>query len=150
MRKYEIVTILSPDLSEVQLKDEIKKLESHLQANGAKGIETDRWAKRDLGFRMKQAGTGTYVFFKFETESSPPSPLRGQSSPPSPLRGQTSLVDQMTSLLRISDVVLKFQVHRISDRVRKFKGMIRKGSPGDGGADDFVDGAEAEYLSGYR
>jgi len=120
MRKYETVLVLNPDLSEADLKEELKKIEGQLQTNGAQNIRTDRWGKKELGFRMRKRTTGHYVCLMFESDNS-------------------DLIDAATGLLRINDNVLKFQTHRIPDRVRKFRGNPhRTGSNGEGSESDFV------------
>jgi small subunit ribosomal protein S6 len=121
MRKYETVLVLNPDLSEADLKEELKKIEGQLQTNEAQSIKTDRWGKKELGFRMRKRTTGHYVCMTFESENS-------------------ALIDVATSLLRINDNVLKFQTHRINEKVRKFRGNPRRtGSSMDDGSDsDFV------------
>lgn len=126
MRKYETVMILSPDLGEGQVKDELKKFENFLSSHGAANIKVERWAKRELGFRMRKHKLGTYAFVNFETTN-------------------PAIAAEVTSILRITDPVLKFQIHRINEKVRKFKGTVRKGALLDGG-DDFGD-AEVDYLA---
>ena len=118
MRKYETVLVLNPDLSEADLKEELKKIENLVQANGGQSIHTDRWGKKELGFRMRKRTVGQYVCLTFESENS-------------------ELMNSLTSVLRIHDHVLKFQSHRISDRVRKFKGNTRRSSAG---GDESADG----------
>ncbi len=125
MRKYETVMILSPELGEGQLKDELKKFENFLSSRGATNIKVERWAKRELGFRMRKHKLGSFAFVNFETAS-------------------PEIAAEVTSILRITDPVLKFQIHRLSDKVRKFKGTVRRGGSSDG--DEFSD-SDVDYLS---
>ena len=126
MRKYETVIILSPELGEGQLKDELKKFENFLSSHGATNIKVERWAKRELGFKMRKHKLGNFAFVNFETTN-------------------TAIAAEVTSILRITDPVLKFQIHRISDKVRKFKGTVRRNSSLDSG-DDFGD-VDVDFLS---
>lgn len=123
MRKYETVLVINPDLSEVELKEEIRKIEQQLTQFGGMDIKVDRWGKRELGYEMKKRKTGYYLLVTFQSEKS-------------------DLMDNITGLLRINDNVLKFQSHRLSDKVRKFRGNPRKvaseGSDLDSGDSDFV------------
>ncbi len=120
MRKYETILIMNPDLSEGDLKTEVSKIESQLTSHKAQSIRSDRWGKKELGYRMKKKSVGSYVSVHFE--------------------GNTSeLVDEMTSLLRINEHILKFQTHRISDRVRKVRESRRPANADDFGFDSDSD-----------
>ena len=47
-------------------------------------------------------------------------------------------MNALTALLRINEKVLKFQNHRINDRVRKFKGNPKRKPSSDLDGDDFI------------
>jgi small subunit ribosomal protein S6 len=113
MRKYETILIMNPDLSEADLKTEISKIEGQLTSLSAQNIQSDRWGKKELGYRMKKRSVGNYVCTRFESDSS-------------------SLIGEITSLLRINDRVLKFQTHRINERVRKVRANQRSRGGDDG------------------
>jgi ribosomal protein S6 len=107
MRKYETVIVVGADLPEARVKEEVTKIEGFLASQGAKDVKLDRWGSKELGYRMKKHKVGNYLCFTYETDNS-------------------ALMDALVGQLRISDSVLKFQSHRVSDRIRKFKGNPRK------------------------
>lgn len=126
MRKYETVLVMSPDLSENDIKEELKKIENTLQSNSAQNIKTDRWGKKELGFRMRGKPVGNYVCLTYETDNS-------------------AVQDVLTAMLRIHEHVLKFQSHRLSDKVRKVRSNPRRrSSEGSLGADDFGEVGEMD------
>ncbi|RIL05521.1 MAG: 30S ribosomal protein S6 [Proteobacteria bacterium] len=129
MRKYELVLIISPELTENEVKSELKKYELIIHQHGGQGLKTDKWGKRDLGHRMGKYSLGNYVSITFETE-------------------QGTVVDALSGNLRIAENVLKFEVHRINVASRKFKGRVSKKAEGGDllGGDDDVGLAEAEYV----
>lgn len=107
MAKYETIVLLDPNLGEAQVKDEQKKIEDLFKANGATSVSSDRWGKRPLSYQMGKHSYATYVWFGYDSEVS-------------------SVVSESTNVLRLSDLVLKFQTHRIYERVRKFKGNPKR------------------------
>lgn len=68
MRKYEIMYILMPQLSEEDRKSEIEKLNNILTSNGAKITDTNEWGIRDLAYEIKDQMKGYYVVEKIEAE----------------------------------------------------------------------------------
>lgn len=107
MRKYETVVVVGADLPEARVKEEAGKIEGFLASQGAKDVRLDRWGTKELGYRMHKHSVGNYLCFHYESENS-------------------KLMDALTSQLRINDTVLKFQSHRLNDRVRKFKGNPKR------------------------
>jgi ribosomal protein S6 len=112
LRNYETVVIFASRLSETQVKDEIKKVEGILSSQNCKTVKVDNWGRKETSYLMKKDRAGNFVVFNYETEN--------HAAP-----------SHLGSLLRISDVVNKFQTHKISTRKRKFQGnpkRIRTGS----------------------
>ncbi|MDC0358526.1 30S ribosomal protein S6 [Oligoflexia bacterium] len=105
MRKYETVVILDPTFSEKQMKEEAEKVKKILDENGAQEMELDFWGKREIAYPVKKHSHGWYVCFYCATEDS-------------------RFVNNITELLRISEPVVLYQIHRINDRARKFKGRV--------------------------
>ncbi len=123
-KKYEIVVVYTPVLSDGQLKDEVKKMRDLLSANGATQVNAELWGKRELTFRAKKQRFGYYVCFSVETEN-------------------VKLVPEAQRVMGISDSVLLYQSHRISGKVRKFKGSVRPNMESDSDGDSRY---EAEML----
>lgn len=124
MRKYESIIVFNPDLPETQVKQELKKFEGILEGKGVKGITNDAWGKKDLGYTVKKHKQGRFICLKYEA-------------------ADYQCVDALTSLLRISDSVLKFQTHRIGEPSRKFKGNPRRAQ--NAFDDDFSDAPDLDY-----
>lgn len=125
MRKYESIIVFNPELPEAQLKQEIKKVETLLENNGAKNVVVDIWGKRDLAYKVRKQSAGRFVSFVFEAEN--------HEAP-----------NALTAILRISDTVIKFQIYRTADRVRKFKGNPKRAQRG-AFDDEFSESMEADY-----
>lgn len=68
MRKYEIMYILMPQLSEEDRKNEIEKLNKILTDNGAKVNEVKEWGFRELAYEINDQVKGYYVVEKVEAE----------------------------------------------------------------------------------
>lgn len=125
MRKYETVLVFSPELTEHDLKEELKKLENTLQLNGAVEIKSDRWGKQELGFKMKGKSFGSYISITYQAKN-------------------PAIQDTLTGILRIHDRVLKFQTHRISDAVRKVRVNPKRVSSPDSNLEDMLDLGEGD------
>lgn len=113
MRSYESIIVFAPDQSDAQIKQEVKRYEGILEGKGATNVVIDNWGRRDLAYVVKKHKHGKFVSIKFET-------------------ADHSAVDGLTSLLRISDPVIKFQSHRTNEKVRKFRGNPKRKNFGDG------------------
>ncbi|MGL1889032.1 MAG: 30S ribosomal protein S6 [Reichenbachiella sp.] len=69
MKNYETVFILTPVLSEDQMKDAVGKFKKVLTDNGAKIINAESWGLRKLAYPIQHKKTGFYQLFEFEGES---------------------------------------------------------------------------------
>lgn len=124
MRKYETIVVFNPSLAEAVVKDETKKIEKTLESFKAQNVKVDNWGRKQIAYSVKKNGFGTYVCFTYECDDHTVSAALG-------------------SQLRIADPVIKFQTHRVSDRVRKFRGNPKRKAAG--GDDDFGDAAMGEF-----
>ncbi len=70
MNQYETVFILTPVLSEEQMKEAVKKYQKFLKDNGAEIILEDNWGLRKLAYPIKKRTTGFYYIFEYKTEGS--------------------------------------------------------------------------------
>lgn len=111
MRKYETILILRPDLTEEQMNEEVKKVEAFIQDNGARELSVEHWGRREIAFEMQKVRHGWYVCLKYTSDNS-------------------ALNDELIRVLRINDAYLKFQTHRVNEKVRKYKGNPRNVSEG--------------------
>lgn len=68
MRKYEIMYIVKPTLSEEELKKVSKEFEKILTSNGAKVTDFKELGQRELAYEIKDCKSGFYYLVTLETE----------------------------------------------------------------------------------
>lgn len=125
VRRYESVVIFNPRLSDVQLKEEIKKIEALLKTNKADVKSVDTWGKKEAAFEFNKQRMGYYVAFNYESAN--------HEAP-----------NELQSILRITDSVHKFQTHLIKTKTRKFKGNPRRLTQPRTDIDDYDFGGDYE------
>ena len=67
-KSYETVFILTPVLSEDQMKDTVDKLKKVLTDNGADMINEENWGLKKLAYPIQHKTTGFYNLFEFNSE----------------------------------------------------------------------------------
>ena len=107
MRRYESVVVISAELPEAKVKEETGKIQSFLESHGAQNVKIDKWGIKEVGHRMRKPVNGQYFCFSFETD-------------------KHSMIEQLDGSLKITDSVLKFLTLKVNDKVRKFKGYVKK------------------------
>jgi len=118
-RRYESVVVFNPRLSDSQIKEEVKKVETLLAAQNAKVSTVDTWGKKEAAFSFGKQKFGYYVVFNYETANH-------------------QAANELQAVLRINESVQKFQTHLINSKVRKFKGNPKRlQNPRTEGDDDF-------------
>ncbi len=65
-RNYETVFILTPVLSEEQMKDTVQKFKKVITDNGATIVNEESWGLRKLAYPIQHKSTGFYNLFEFE------------------------------------------------------------------------------------
>lgn len=123
--KYETVVVLKPELNDAQVKEEEKKIENLLKQEGATALQAESWGRKDLAYSVRKRKAGSFVCFKYESAKS-------------------DTVRNVAGVLRIAEPVIKFQTHRLADRVRKFKGNPRRAAGGEQG-EEFSDSPEEAF-----
>ena len=63
--QYETVFILTPVLSDAQMKDAVEKFKKVLTDNGAELLNEESWGLRKLAYPIQHKSTGYYQFFEF-------------------------------------------------------------------------------------
>jgi small subunit ribosomal protein S6 len=66
--KYETVFILTPVLSDAQMKEAVEKFAKVLTDNGASIANTEEWGLRKLAYPIDKKSTGFYCMLEFEGE----------------------------------------------------------------------------------
>ena len=70
MKNYETVFILTPVLSEDQMKDTVQKFTKVLEDGGAKLINSEVWGLKKLAYPIQHKSTGFYNLFEYMAEPS--------------------------------------------------------------------------------
>jgi small subunit ribosomal protein S6 len=65
MKNYETVFILTPVLSEAQMKDAVAKFKKVLTDKGAEIVNDENWGLRKLAYPINHKTTGFYQLFEF-------------------------------------------------------------------------------------
>ena len=68
MNQYETVFILTPVLSEEQMKEAVKKYEDHLAKAGAEIVHEEHWGMRKLAYPIQKKSTGFYQLIEYKAE----------------------------------------------------------------------------------
>jgi small subunit ribosomal protein S6 len=68
MNQYETVFILTPVLSDEQMKEAVNKFKGILTDNGAEIINEENWGLKKLAYPIEKKSTGFYVLLEFKAE----------------------------------------------------------------------------------
>ena len=66
--QYETVFILTPVLSDVQMKEAVEKFTNVLTSNGASIVNTEIWGLRKLAYPIQKKSTGFYTLVEFDAD----------------------------------------------------------------------------------
>ncbi|MBP7139707.1 MAG: 30S ribosomal protein S6 [Caldisericia bacterium] len=65
MRKYEMMVIFKPNLSDEDLKNEEEKIKNLILESGGEFINSNLWGKRKLAYQIEKQSEGIYYLFYF-------------------------------------------------------------------------------------
>ncbi len=68
MNQYETVFILTPVLSDAQMKEAVDKFKALLVAEGAEVINEENWGLKKLAYPIQKKSTGFYQLIEFKAE----------------------------------------------------------------------------------
>ncbi|MBR4177436.1 MAG: 30S ribosomal protein S6 [Bacteroidales bacterium] len=68
VNQYETVFIVTPVLSEEQMKETVKKYTDFLTNKGAEIVYTNNWGMRKLAYPIKKKSSGFYYLIEFKAE----------------------------------------------------------------------------------
>jgi small subunit ribosomal protein S6 len=68
LRQYETVFIMTPVLSDDQVKEAVKKFTDFLKEKGAEIIYESNWGLRKLAYPIQKKSTGFYHLFEYKAE----------------------------------------------------------------------------------
>ena len=66
LNQYETVFIMTPVLSEDQMKETVGKFKAMLSENGAKLVHEENWGLRKLAYPIQKKTTGFYHLLEFQ------------------------------------------------------------------------------------
>ncbi|MCM2314328.1 MAG: 30S ribosomal protein S6 [Thermoanaerobaculia bacterium] len=69
MRTYEVLSIVSPQLSETEATDLLTEFRSIAEKSGAKLVSEDTWGRRRLAYPIEKLNEGFYHLWVFEAGS---------------------------------------------------------------------------------
>ncbi len=70
MNNYETVFILTPVLSDAQMKETVEKFKNLLKELGAEIVNEEDWGLRKLAYNIDKKTTGFYTFLEFKADPS--------------------------------------------------------------------------------
>jgi small subunit ribosomal protein S6 len=68
MNQYETVFILTPVLSDEQMKETVAKFKKLLTDNGAEILNEEAWGLKKLAYQIQKKTSGFYCLFEFKGE----------------------------------------------------------------------------------
>ena len=68
LNHYEAVFIMTPVLSEDQMKETVSKFQKYLKDKGAQIVHENHWGLRKLAYPIQKKTTGFYHLFEFQAE----------------------------------------------------------------------------------
>lgn len=69
-RQYEMVFIMTPVLSDQQMKDTVEKFRKILTDNGAELVHEENWGLKKMAYPIQNKSTGFYQLIEFKSEPS--------------------------------------------------------------------------------
>ncbi|GHT77001.1 30S ribosomal protein S6 [Bacteroidia bacterium] len=68
MNNYEAVFILTPVLSDAQMKEAVEKFTGFLKAEGSEIVNEENWGLRKLAYPIQKKSTGFYTLLEFKSD----------------------------------------------------------------------------------
>ncbi len=69
VRHYETVFIMTPVLSDEQMKEAVSKFQNFLKAKGAEIVYEDHWGLRKLAYPIQKKSTGFFHLITYKADS---------------------------------------------------------------------------------
>jgi small subunit ribosomal protein S6 len=66
--QYETIFVMTPVLSDDQLKETVKSYKTFLKEKGAEIVHEENWGLRKLAYPIKKKSTGFYFLIEFKAE----------------------------------------------------------------------------------
>ena len=68
LKQYETVFIMTPVLSDEQMKETVSKFRDYLKGKGAEIVFEDNWGLRKMAYPIQKKSTGFYHLIEFKAE----------------------------------------------------------------------------------
>ena len=68
LNNYETVFIMTPVLSDDQMKETVKKFQTYLKDKGAEIVYENNWGLKKLAYPIQKKSTGFYYLIEFKAE----------------------------------------------------------------------------------
>ncbi len=107
MKNYETVFILTPVLSDDQMKDAVKKYAKLLKGAGANVVNEEAWGLKKLAYQIQHKSTGFYNLLEYEAEP--------------------TVIDKLETEFRRDESVIRFLTVSLDKHALKYNERRRKG-----------------------
>ena len=105
MNHYETVFILTPVLSDAQMKEAVEKFKAVLTKNGAEIVNEENWGLRKLAYPIQHKSTGFYTLIEFD--------------------GEPTIVKTLETAFRRDEKVLRFLTFRLDKNAAEYAAKRR-------------------------
>ena len=106
MNHYETVFILTPVLSDAQMKEAVEKFTNLLTNNGAEIVNIEEWGLRKLAYPIQKKSTGFYSLVEFD--------------------GDSTLVKKLETAFRRDERVIRFLTFRLDKYAAEYAEKRRR------------------------
>ena len=104
MNHYETVFILTPVLSEPQMKEAVEKFKKVLTDNSATIVNEENWGMRKLAYPIQKKTTGFYTLIEFD--------------------GEPTIVKQLETAFRRDEKVIRFLTFHLDKYAAEYLSLI--------------------------
>ncbi|VAW27456.1 SSU ribosomal protein S6p [hydrothermal vent metagenome] len=106
VNQYETVFILTPVLSEDQVKETVKTYEKLITDNGGELVNRENWGMRKLAYPIQKKSTGFYNLFEYRVDG--------------------SYIEKLEVLLKRDERVMRFLTVKLDKHAIAYSGKRRK------------------------
>jgi small subunit ribosomal protein S6 len=110
MNQYETTFIVTPVLSDEDVKKTIKEYMDFLKSNGAEIVEEAHWGLKQLAYPIKKKTTGIYHHVEYTAD--------------------TAMIEKFELSLRRDESIMRFLTIRVDKYVKKYNDDKRAGLVG--------------------
>ncbi len=105
MNHYETVFILTPVLSEAQMKEAVEKFKTVLTEGGSTIVNEENWGLRKLAYNIQKKSTGFYTLIEFD--------------------GEPTIIKKLETAYRRDEKVLRFLTFRLDKYAAEYAAKRR-------------------------